>query len=80
MALGARRRDVIRIVFASVSRYVAGGLIAGLLLSIVFDRVAAQWISETARDPLALLGVAGVLACAASLLRNLYREPSLSVS
>ncbi|HKD08851.1 MAG TPA: ABC transporter permease [Bryobacteraceae bacterium] len=67
MALGARRRDVIRIVFASVSRYVAGGLLAGLLLSIVFDRVAAQWISETARDPLALLGVAGVLTCAASL-------------
>ncbi len=67
MALGARRRDVIRIVFASVSRYVAGGLTAGLLLSIVFDRVAAQWISETARDPVALLGVAGVLACAAAL-------------
>jgi ABC-type antimicrobial peptide transport system permease subunit len=67
MALGARRGDVIRIVFGSVSRYVGGGLIAGMILSIAFDRVAAQWISETARDPVALLGVATVLAAAASV-------------
>ncbi|HEY6991664.1 MAG TPA: ABC transporter permease [Bryobacteraceae bacterium] len=63
MALGARARDVVRIVLSAMLASVGGGLAAGLVLSIVFDSIAAKWVTESSRDPL-ILGTVTVLLIA----------------
>ena len=67
MALGARRADVLRIVFTAMCGNLGAGIGAGLALSILLDKVEAHWIAESARDPLLLAGVCMVLIAAASL-------------
>jgi putative ABC transport system permease protein len=67
MALGAKAGDVVRIVLASTAATVGAGIAAGLLLSLVFDRLAAKWVTESSRDPLILGGVTLLLAAAAGL-------------
>ena len=71
MALGARARDVVRIVLSTMLASVGGGLAVGLVLSILFDSIAAKWVTESSRDPL-ILGTVTVLligvACLACLL------------
>jgi len=67
MALGARTTDVFRIVLSSTAAHVGSGLIAGILLSVAFDRVAVQWVTESSRDPLLLAGVTLLLVIAALL-------------
>ena len=57
MALGARARDVVRMVLSGTSWNVGAGLLAGVLLCLVFDKVASQWVTESSRDPLILGGV-----------------------
>src|SRR5256885_466851 len=67
MALGSRARDVFRIVLASTALNVGGGLVAGVLLSLAFDKVATKWVTESSRDPLILAGVTLLLIFAAAL-------------
>ena len=57
MALGARARDVVRMVLSGTSWNVGAGLLAGVLLCLIFDKVASQWVTESSRDPLILGGV-----------------------
>jgi ABC-type antimicrobial peptide transport system permease subunit len=65
MALGARRRDVVRIVLAGNSAIVGAGVLAGLTASLVLDRIEAQWVAESSRDPWLLAGVVAALAMTA---------------
>jgi predicted permease len=81
MALGARRSDVVRLVLTATSISVGAGVAAGLGLSVVFDKVARQWVNESSRDPMILTGltvlmvaVAG-LACLAPARRAAAVEP-----
>src|SRR2546422_2775911 len=67
MALGARASDVFRIVLSSTALNVGGGLAAGLILSIAFDKLATKWVMESSRDPLILAGVTLLLIVAAAL-------------
>jgi hypothetical protein len=67
MALGAKASDVFRIVLTSTAVNVGGGLAAGILLSIAFDKVATKWVTESSRDPLILAGVTVLLIVAAAL-------------
>jgi len=67
MALGAKASDVFRIVLTSTAVNVGGGLAAGILLSIAFDKVATKWVTESSRDPLILAGVTMLLIVAAAL-------------
>ncbi len=67
MALGAKAADVFRIVLSSTALSVGGGLAAGLLLSIAFDKIATKWVTESSRDPLILSGVTLLLITAAAL-------------
>ena len=67
MALGAKAADVFRIVMASTALNVGGGLAVGLLLSIVFNKLATKWVMESSRDPLILSGVTLLLVLAAAL-------------
>jgi len=67
MALGARATDVFRIVLSATAINVGAGVIAGIVLSIAFDKLSTKWVSESSRDPLLLAGVSMVLVIAAVL-------------
>ena len=79
MALGAKSRDVFRIVLFSTAVNVGGGLAAGLLLSVIFDKVAAKWVTESSRDPLILAGVTLLLIAAAILACSLPARRAASI-
>lgn len=66
IALGAARSHVLRMVFRSSAPSVAAGVAAGLLLTLALNRLMANWSAQSARDPLLLLGAAGVLVIAAA--------------
>jgi ABC-type antimicrobial peptide transport system permease subunit len=82
MALGAKRRDVVRLVLSSTSASVGVGLASGLVLTLIFDTVARQWLTETSRDPVVLSGLAVILigvaalACFAPARRAASVDPS----
>jgi ABC-type antimicrobial peptide transport system permease subunit len=65
MALGARARDVVRIVVKGTSWNVGAGLLTGVALCILFDKIASQWVTESSRDPVILGGVSIVLLAVA---------------
>jgi ABC-type antimicrobial peptide transport system permease subunit len=67
MALGARSSDVFRIVFSSTAVNVGAGLVAGLLLSIAFDKLSTRWVMESSRNPWILAGVTLILIAGAAL-------------
>ncbi|MGB2642638.1 MAG: ABC transporter permease [Candidatus Acidiferrum sp.] len=67
MALGANRSDVFRIVFSSTALNVAVGLVAGLLLSVAFDKLSTRWVMESSRNPWILAGVTLVLLATAAI-------------
>jgi ABC-type antimicrobial peptide transport system permease subunit len=81
MALGARARDVVGMVLSGTSWNVGVGLLAGVLLCLVFDRIASQWVTESSRDPLILVGVTvlllavAVVACVAPARRAASIDP-----
>jgi putative ABC transport system permease protein len=66
MALGAKAADVFRLVLSSTAMSLGIGLAAGLILSIVFDKLATKWVTESSRDPLILAGVTLLLIAAAA--------------
>jgi putative ABC transport system permease protein len=81
MALGARARDVVRMVLSGTSWTVGIGLIAGVALCVIFDKVASYWVTESSRDPLILAGVTSLLlvvavvACVAPARRAASIDP-----
>jgi predicted permease len=81
MALGARARDVVRMVLSGMFWNVAAGLVAGVALSLLFDKLASAWVTETARDPRILGGVTllllavAVIACLSPARRAASIDP-----
>ena len=67
MALGANSSDVFRMVLTSAAVNVGAGLVAGIILSIVFDKLSTRWVMESSRNPLILAGVTLILIAAAAL-------------
>ena len=67
MALGAKASDIFRIVLSSTSLNVGAGVLAGVLLSVIFGKFATKWVNESSRDPLILAGVTLLLITAALL-------------
>jgi predicted permease len=65
MALGARRGDVLRLVFTSTAGSVGAGLVLGTVLSLALARVIAAWTQEKSRDPVIFAAVVLLLAGAA---------------
>ncbi len=81
LALGARGGNLVRLVLSATSASVGLGLVAGVVLSVIFDKVAEKWVTESSRDPLLLgsvtillLAVAG-LACLAPARRAASVDP-----
>ena len=81
VALGARRRDVLRLVAFSAGTSVGIGILAGLALSFGLNRMIAQWIENGTRDPMLVLLVSAVLigvatfACIIPARRALAIDP-----
>jgi ABC-type antimicrobial peptide transport system permease subunit len=81
MALGARARDVVHMVLSGTSVNVGAGVVAGVLLCLLFDKLASQWVTESSRDPFILAGVTGlliavaVIACIAPARRAAAIDP-----
>ncbi len=67
MALGAQRAHVLRIVFASTVASVGGGIVAGIVLTLVLNKVLARWAEGSSRDPLVLLVVTILLSVVAAI-------------
>jgi ABC-type antimicrobial peptide transport system permease subunit len=67
MALGARSKDVLLIVFRSAAVNVAGGVLAGVILTILLNRVLARWIQGSSLNAPILLGVVLLLVATAAL-------------
>jgi putative ABC transport system permease protein len=65
MALGAQRRDVLRIVMLSTAFSVGSGIVAGLILALAFNRVIAQWAQGSSIHSVVLLGVTLLLGTVA---------------
>jgi ABC-type antimicrobial peptide transport system permease subunit len=85
MALGARARDVVRMVLSGTFWNIGAGLLAGVLLCVAFDKVSSQWVTESSRDPLILAGVTAlllavaVIACLAPARRAASIDPMEAV-
>jgi putative ABC transport system permease protein len=67
MALGASPKDVLLIVFRSAAMSVIGGVLTGVLLTIMLNRVLARWIQGSSLDALILAGVILLLVATAGL-------------
>lgn len=57
IALGAMRKDVLLMVIRSAARSVAGGVLMGVALTIILNRVLARWIQGNSLDALMLAAV-----------------------
>ena len=85
MALGAQRRDVLRIVLWSAATSVSIGLAAGLLLSLGSGRIIARWVQNGSHDPLIALAVSLLvifvagLACVVPAWRAIGVDPSTAL-
>jgi ABC-type antimicrobial peptide transport system permease subunit len=81
MALGARAGDVVRMVLSGTSWNVVAGLLVGVLLCLAFDKIASEWVLESSRDPIVLVGVTSlllavaVIACVAPTRRAASIDP-----
>ena len=85
MALGARRGDLLRIVFGSALGSMSAGIFAGVTLSLALNQVIAKWAQGSTRDPVILLAgtillslVAG-LACAIPARRASRVDPIIAL-
>ena len=67
MALGARPSNVVQLVLASTAATLGAGVAAGLVLSVILNRVVASWAGGSSRDPLALLAAASILILVAGI-------------
>jgi predicted permease len=85
MALGARARDVVRMVLSGTFWNIGAGLLAGAILCVAFDSLASRWVTESSRDPLILAGVTAlllavaVIACLAPARRAASIDPMEAV-
>src|SRR6266403_740535 len=67
MALGARRKDVQLMVLRSAAMSVAGGVLIGVVLTIMLNRILARWIQGSSLDVMILAGVILLLAVTSAL-------------
>jgi predicted permease len=85
IALGARRGDLLRMVFGSVLGSLGAGIFAGVALSLALSQVIAKWAQGNPRDPgillagIILLGLVSGLACVIPARRASKVDPMIAV-
>lgn len=85
MALGARRGDLLRIVFRSALGSVGAGIFAGVALALTLNHIMATWAHGNTRDPVILmagtilLGLVSGLACAIPARRASRVDPMIAL-
>ncbi len=85
MALGARRADVLRMVFRAASVSLGAGILAGIALSLALNQIIAKWAQANPRDPVILLagtillGLVAGLACAIPARRASKVDPMIAL-
>jgi hypothetical protein len=79
VALGARRRDILRLVAFSAGTSVGLGIAAGLALSLGLNSLIARWIENGTRDPIMVLAASGVLILVAALACMIPARRALAV-
>jgi len=57
MALGATRGHVLQLVFGSIARSVIGGLVCGLILSLISKDLLSKWAEGSTANPIAFAAV-----------------------
>jgi predicted permease len=65
MALGAPRASIVRLVLSSTGITLGFGILVGIVLSVVLNRVLAAWSGGNSRDPLTLVASALILVLVA---------------
>ncbi len=85
MALGARRGDLLRMVFRSALGTVGAGVFAGVVLSLALSQIISKWAQANPRDPVILIAGAILLclvsglACAIPARRASKVDPMIAV-
>jgi predicted permease len=85
LALGARRGDLLRIVFRSALGSMSAGIFAGVILSLALSQIIAKWVQGNPRDPVillagtVLLGLVSGLACAIPARRAAKVDPIIAL-
>lgn len=79
MAMGAQRRDVMRVALRSAGVLVLAGAAIGLVASVALNRVMAMWASGSSRDPLMLFEVVIVLIAVTGVACTLPARRAASV-
>lgn len=67
MALGAQRGHVLRIVFKSILVSVGSGILAGLVLTLVLNKILEKWVDGSSHNPAILLTGTVLLAIVAGI-------------
>jgi predicted lysophospholipase L1 biosynthesis ABC-type transport system permease subunit len=67
MALGARRRHVLRIVFVSTLASLTGGILTGVALIFALHRIVARWVAGNTHDAVVLLASTLILVFVAGI-------------
>ena len=85
MALGARRGDLLRIVFSSAFGSLGAGIFAGVVLALALNHIMATWAHGNTRDPVILvagtilLSLVSGLACAIPARRASKVDPMIAL-
>jgi hypothetical protein len=65
-AIGAKQRDIHRLILGEGSRLIAGGIVSGLAIALLLSRVLKSFLFGVApADPLTLIGMAAAFAAVA---------------
>ena len=79
MALGATRGQVLQLVFTSSARNVIGGIVCGLLLSLMLSGILAKWAEGSTHNPLLFAAVTLLLVLTSALAALLPAHRASSV-
>ncbi len=80
MAVGARREDILRLVFGQAAGFAAAGIIAGLVVATLCARLVNSLLFQTsAADPISALATIGALLAVAALAIALPARRAASV-
>ena len=67
IALGAQRSHIVEAITRGATFSVLNGICMGVVVTLALSRVFAYWTNGDARDPLMLLGIAGILFLSAGM-------------